>query len=426
MTPPMTANEVLGLIVVLAFMAAAACVVAVSRLPRALKLLIYSALALRVVGAWVRYTLLFEYYQGLGDAKRYYARGLAYADRFWQLDFSPFFDSSLWISGEKWWGTQFVSFPSGVVLTVIGPSLRGEFLVFSLIAFLGLVGFAVAFRRAYPDIPLARYARWIWLFPSLWYWPSSVGKEAIVLLGLGLVVAGFIGRKERISWLLLTVGIFLVFAIRPQVAAVVILSFVIAYWLSPASRWTVGKVVQGALILGLGLGGIWLSMRYIGVGGFDTEGVQGYMDEMSRRTGGGDSGIDEVDRDLGGVPIALVNILSRPFLWEAHNSMMLFSALEVLGFWGIVWLRRRSLVTVLRRWRSDRFLRLAVAFILVYSISLGMVVANLGIIARQRIFLFPFLFLLIEAMPERQPAPSDAGRLRRRAEPYRRAREVVA
>ena len=387
-----------GVAAVLAFMLGVAGLVALSRLPAALKLLIYTALALRVVGSWLRYTILFEFYGGSGDARGYYARGLEYADRFVQLDFSPFFDPSLWFRGQ-WWGTSFVSFPSGIVLGLIGPSFRGEFLAFSLLAFLGLVGFAVAFRRAYPAVPLSRYARWIWLLPSLWYWPSSVGKEAIVLMGLGLAVAGFIGRKERTNWPLLVVGMFFVFAIRPQVAAVVMFSFVLAHWLSLASRWTVAKAVQGLLILGVGLGGIWLSMQYLGVGGFDTEGVQSYMENQSGQTAKGGSQIEGVGIGLGGVPIALVNILSRPFPWEAHNPMALVSALEILAFWLIVWFRRRNLVIALRRWRSDRFLRLAVPFILVYAITLGMIIANLGIVARQRIFLFPFLFLLLEAAP---------------------------
>ncbi len=67
--------------------------------------------------------------------------------------------------------------------------------------------------------------------------------------------------------------------------------------------------------------------------------------------------------------------------------------------WVIVWFRRKSLWQSLRHFRSDRLLRVAVPFILVYSITLGMIIANLGIIARQRVFLFPFFFILVEAVP---------------------------
>ena len=53
----------------------------------------------------------------------------------------------------------------------------------------------------------------------------------------------------------------------------------------------------------------------------------------------------------------------------------------------------------LRNWRSHPVLRVGLPFIVLYSISLGMLVVNLGIIARQRVFLFPFLFYFLEAVP---------------------------
>jgi hypothetical protein len=384
--------------------------VANSRLPRSLKNLVYAALALRVVGAAVRYAVLFGVYRGSGDARRYYSRGLEDAASYWALDFSPLLDSSGWW-GTKWWGAQFVVFSSSSVLSFLGPSMPGAFLVFSLLAFLGLSGFVLAFRRAYPDVAAVRYARWIWLFPALWYWPSSIGKEAIVLMGLGLAIAGYVGRNGRINWILLFGGMFFVFAIRPQVAAVVIFSLVIAHWLSlMQGRWTLGRVVQGAVLFGAGMAGIWLAMQKIGVGGFDVEGVQGYMEDKTGRGAGGGSAIDEVGVGLGGVPLALVNILVRPFLWEARSLMVLITSLEITLFWVIAWYRRDALLRSLRYWHTDRLLRVAIPFIVVYSLTLGMVIANLGIITRQRIFLFPFLFLLLEAAPRgARRAPAAPG-----------------
>jgi hypothetical protein len=114
---------------------------------------------------------------------------------------------------------------------------------------------------------------------------------------------------------------------------------------------------------------------------------------------GGGSEVEAATVGLAGIPIALVNILLRPFPWEARNLMMLITAIEIAAFWGIVWFRRRTLLHALRHWRHDRLLRVAIPFILLYAITLGMVMGNMGIIARQRIFLFPFLFLLLEAVP---------------------------
>ncbi len=388
----------LSTVLLIAILGTALVLVSYSRIRKELKLLIYAAVALRILGAGLRYYVLTGFYGGFGDQMRYYEIGLGYAEQFQHLDFSVFTDRSQRFGGS-WWGTQFVFFVSGGVLWAIGPSLIGEFIVFSLFGFGGLVGFALAFRRSYPQVSLWRYLRWLWLFPSLWFWPSSVGKEAIVLLGIGVAVAGFVGIKGRIHWGQLAVGLMLVFAIRPQVAAVVILAFILGQWLAQARQWTAARVVQGLFILGIGLAGISVSLQYAGVGSFDVEGLQSYIEtDPARRVGGG-SEIEAVQVGWRGVPLALVNILFRPFPWAADNIMVLFSSLEVVLFWAIVWYRRRNLWNSLRHWRSDRLLRVAIPFILVYAITLGLLVTNLGVIARQRVFLFPFLFILIEAVP---------------------------
>jgi hypothetical protein len=408
-----TFEETLGFALMVGFTAALAIIVSTTRLPVGLKRIIYAGLGFRVVGAWLRYTVLFEVYGGTGDARGYYGRGLQFASYFTSLDFSPFYDPSLWFRGE-WTGTGFLSFPSGIVLSLIGPSLLGEFVAFSLLAFLGLIGFVVAFRRACPHIPAQRYAFWVFLFPSLWFWPSSVGKEAVMMLGIGLAVWGFIGKNERVQWPILAAGTFLVGAIRPQVAAVVIFSLVVAYWISFGSRWTLSKAVQGAAILAVGLAGMWFAMARIGVEGFDVEGVQEYMEREAAGAAGGGSDVARVTFGPSGIPIALVNILTRPWPWEARNAMALLSSLEILGLWAIVFYRRKNFFHALKTWRSNPLLRVAIPFILAYSISLGMLVINLGIVARQRVFLFPFLFLLLEAAP----APRKRKRMRHRPQPF--------
>jgi hypothetical protein len=139
-------------------------------------------------------------------------------------------------------------------------------------------------------------------------------------------------------------------------------------------------------------------MKQIGVEGFDIEGVEAYLDYNTARSNRGTK-VEVVGVGLANIPIAMINILFRPFPWEAPNTMALLSSLEIWGMWALVCFKRKTFFKSLRNFRSDRLLRVAVPFILVYSITLGMLIVNLGIIARQRIFLFPFLFLLMEAVP---------------------------
>ena len=391
-------DEWLGFMIVLAVVAFAMAIVSFTRLPRQVKLLVYAALALRVIGALVRYAVLVGFYHGFGDAMEYYRIGLRLAEQLTLFNLGPLFDSSNW-RGGVWWGTTFIYFPSALTLSLIGPSVIGEFVVFSLFSFLGLVGFGIAFHRAYPAVPVARYLRWIWVLPSLWFWTSSIGKEAIVLLGIGLTFLGFAGSKQRIHWLTLAAGVGLVFAVRPQVAAVCVLSIIIAQWLTSLRKWSVASIGQGLVLLIGGLAVISLSGTFVGLESFDAEGVQTYIVEDPARRIDEGTRVDPVAVGIAGTPMALLNVLFRPLPWEATNIMVLFSSLEGAALWTLIWLRRKHLGRVLRHWRSDRLVGMALSFIVMYAVALGLIISNLGIIARQRVFIFPFLFLLIEATP---------------------------
>ena len=232
-------------------------------------------------------------------------------------------------------------------------------------------------------------------------------------MGLGLAVMGFVGRHGRIQWLALIGGALLILLVRPQVTGVLLVSIILAQCFAFDGRWTPRRLVQSALVLALGLAGVVYSMRSVGLEEFDIEGVQTYVEEDAARETEGNTSVAAVTVGITGIPIAAVNILFRPLPWEITNPMVLLSSLEIMTLWAIVFWRRRNLIQSLRYWRTDRFLRLALAFILIYSVSLGLMVVNVGIIARQRIFLFPFIFLLIEADPRAALAAA-----RRRAGSY--------
>ena len=391
-------SDKIGLLAVIALTLLIGAVVAASRLPPRLKLLLYVALALRLFGACARHVVLFDLYKGSGDAVSYYDYGVKYATRLLAGDFSPFWDRTQWLSAG-WRGTQFINLMSGIAVSLVGETMLGEFMLFSLLSLSGLVAFVVAYARSFPDAASYRYARWVWLFPSLWFWPSSVGKEAVTLFGFGLFTLGFVGKQGRMRYLPMLCGLFFVYAIRPQVAAVLVLAAVLTYWLSAGSGWGVGRIAQGVVILLIGLAGIWYSLRTAGVGSFDVDGVQSYIQHDAARRVGGHSRLEAVPLTPLGLVMALINVLLRPFPWEARSATMLLSSVEIWSLWLIVWVRRRHIAVALREWRGNRLVTLAFPLVGLYALTLGMMLTNLGIIARQRIFIFPFLFVLIEATP---------------------------
>lgn len=390
----------------------------------AVRNLLLAGLALRIVGSSLRYEVFFRFYEGGGDAGVYYYMGLFYAEHLRALDFGILFDSSLWALGQ-WWGTQFIRFLSGFVLAVIGPSMRAEFLAFSLLAFGGLLLYGRAFRQAYPWVRPELYLRWILLWPSLWFWPSSVGKEAAILLALGLAAAGHVGDGRKPNWLLLAAGIGLAFAIRPHVAAVLIVSAALSSWFLAQRRG--GSVLRTVLVALLALVVTVAAFQRLGVD-TDIDSVQDFMQQRAQMTSTGGSEIAVSSGGWSSVPMAFVNILMRPFPWEAHHALAMVSSLEMVALWFLVWRRRKNLWKALRQWNRNRFLSFALIFTLFYVVMIGLVFFNLGIIARQRVLVFPSLFLLLEARAipagyvARLKALHERRRLARQGRPTARTR----
>ena len=381
--------------------------------------LLLAGLALRVVGSTLRYEVFFRFYDGGGDAGVYYYLGLFYAEHLRALDFGILLDRSLWAVGQ-WWGTQFVRFISGFVLSLIGPSLRAEFLVFSLFAFGGLLFYGRAFQRAYPWVRPERYLVFVLLWPSLWFWPSSVGKEAVILLALGLTAAGHVGDGRRPNWWLLAAGIGLAFAVRPHVAAVLTVSAALSSWFLAQRKG--GSLPRTILVALLALVVTVGALQRLGVDA-DVDSVQDFMQQRAQMTSTGRSEIEVSSGGWSSVPLAFVNILMRPFPWEAHHALAMVSSLEMVALWFLVWRRRKNLWQALRQWNRNRFLSFALIFTFFYVLMIGLVFFNLGIIARQRVLVFPSLFLLLEAraIPAAYVARLKALHERRRAARDRRA-----
>lgn len=393
--------------------------------------LVLAGAALHVAGSVARIEMMRVFYGGVADANRYYHVGMDFAHRAWSLDLSVF-GPAFWFGGEdRFWGTPFMEKLSGVVLTFIGPTRRGEFVVFAMLAFLGLYWIALAVYRQHPGPAAVRLAGWIWFWPSLLFWPSSIGKEAVTLFAIGLVVVSYVGRQGRVRWLPYLAGMGLAFALRPHVAAVLALATAGAYWLQSWKRPSPRRIVEAILAAALSL--VVLSGMSAQLGfDADLEGVQEYIDHRSDFTVRGGSQIAGTPTGPLAIPMAFVNIWMRPFLWEAHNVMALISALELTLLWLLAWRNRKGLRRALKGWWHDRILSFSLPLLFGYTAMLGLTFANLGIIARQRAPIFPFIMLLLlgggqalsararrrapsRSLPRESPSPSPTAERRPRS-----------
>ena len=357
--------------------------------------LFIGAVVMRLVGSTVRYEVLQRLYDGIGDASGYYAYGLFLAQSVWQLDFTVL-SAEQWFDGPRhWWGTSALRNFSGIVLAIIGPTMRGEFLFFSLLSFAGLTMMALAVYRLAGSRAGITYAAVVWFWPSLWFWPSSVGKESVIFLAIGLVVFGFAGNGDRIRWLPYLAGLAVAFSIRPHVAVALAATTGIGLWLGSWRRLTPARLLQTVAIAAVLLITFRGLSSEFGLIDADLEGVQEFVSYRAQQTLFGGSSLGAVPTGILALPRAFINIWLRPLPWDIHNAMALLSAAETALLWFVIYRRRRDLALGLKSWRKHRLLQLAVPLLLLYTMMIGLTFGNLGIIVRQRSPLLPFLFILL-------------------------------
>ncbi|MDP2340156.1 MAG: hypothetical protein Q8O67_04295 [Deltaproteobacteria bacterium] len=375
--------------VVLAAVAMVVTTTAARRFPAWFGQLIVVGMALRIVGSIARLEVARQVYRS-GDYGRYYRAGLFHADKWWSFDFSGI---SAWIDGPQWWGTQFLEVVSGVVLFFIGRTLHGEFLVFAALGYLGLVLIVIGYLRLVGG--RGRFVAYAcFLLPSLVYWPSSVGKEAMVLLGLGLAFHGYaVGGRGTL--LRIGVGLALLASIRPHIAMMIAVALALAEWVQQGRGWTPSRIAQGCALAVVASIVVVAAFRQFDIEGEYGGDITAFVEERSARTATGGSAITPIGGPLM-IPAAFVNVLFRPFLWEVRNPVTFLSAVEALLFWWLVFRHRRGLWRAIRHWRRSRVLRFALPAAIVLVIFYGGFISNLGILARQRVVVLPLLFIVLD------------------------------
>jgi hypothetical protein len=370
--------------------------------------LLLLALVLKLLGSMVRYLVAVYVYDGSADAMAYHDYGTVLAMRFRAGEF----DTGL----ESLSDTNFIRFFTGVVYTVTGPSVHAGFLLYAWLAFWGMFSMYRAFTIAIPDGNRLSYARLLFFLPSMLYWPSSIGKEAWMLFALGLATFGTARLLTGRAWRGLVVagiGLYLATLVRPHVAGMAGLGLVAAYLLArpPRRLGAAGPVVKLlALVALIGVAVLLLgkTQSYLLNKGIDpADGVNSVLTESARRTGQGGSSFaaPSVVTSPVKLPLAMVTILFRPFLFEAHNAQVAVTALESTLLLCLTVSRRRSVWQAIRHPRRRPYVAFVVVYMTVFVVAFS-TVANFGILARERTQLLPF-FMVLLAIPARRRAPGQ-------------------
>jgi len=325
--------------------------------------------------------LFYESYYGL-DAGMYFRVGTNLSDPAARLAFGA--------------GTYNIQGLVGL-LSEISGSYSLLKVLFSLIGLAAVYLFYRAVRLALggPRIVLL-YA--LGLFPSLLFWSSILGKDPIVLLGLGLYCYGVVGllmRHDLAYGVAVILGLVIAASIRTWLGIIFIVPLIATYVLSARS-----SIILKAGFMAMAVPGFLLALQ-----GFaarfrieTAEDVVARTDTLSQGWARGGSaqvienGFDSFAAMIAFIPLGAFTALFRPLPGEVLNPFGLLAGLEnaaILGLLSLgVW--RRGI-----GWVTHPLLLWAVLSLGCWAAVYGFVsFQNLGSAFRFRVQVAPILLML--------------------------------
>ena len=182
------------------------------RRDRFVKLLFGGGIALRLVASGAFVWLGFFVHDQAVDAFHYWTVGLQRMDEFSALRWGAF--------PPPYTSTNLIGNICGITMLVTGNALPTLFVIFSFAALWGGYFFYRAFCVAFPQGDRGLYGLLVVLLPSILYWCSAIGKDALMQLFIGISAYGFARIVRRLDFsaiLIAAVGIAGTSVARPHV-----------------------------------------------------------------------------------------------------------------------------------------------------------------------------------------------------------------
>ncbi|SEF40097.1 hypothetical protein SAMN04515663_101179 [Alcanivorax sp. DSM 26293] len=325
--------------------------------------------------------LVYFWYAGMhgSDAFAYYNQGLLGIDRIW-------------------FGSHAIVIVVSFLTSVFSLSYLGVFLFFNFLGAVGYLFFYSSLRCA--SIGSKKWVNYlifsVLLLPSVSFWSSALGKDAISFLAVNLALWSALDFSRRMS--LMYLAILLMLVVRPHMAGLLVMSLSVALFFDSRAG-TLRKVFLGAVFT---LGAVFLvpfALDYAGVkGGANIDSVMDFIDKRQSITKGESS----VDISSMSFPVKLLSYAFRPMIFEATSVFGLAASFDnlilmFLFIYGIC----------LGFWRKLNPEYGNIIFIVFYLFGawavLALTTTNLGIALRQKWMFSPFLiYLCLSYINQRQ------------------------
>ena len=329
----------------------------------------------------------------------YYARFALYNT----ADAAGYFRRSLSSDVAPALGTRGVDFITSTFTQFLGLSYLGVFLVFNIIGAFGVLAILAAIRETTRDkTKIIRIIGTLICFaPGINFWTAAIGKDAISMLGTGLICWAAIDIRKR--WPLILIGALCYLLVRPHIVPVILVGFLFSLLIANSMNIIKKVAITAVLAVPTVFAGQ-LAMSAIGLDySLQLEGVSDIIEYRQSVNMHGGSSVDISNMIL---PMQMFYYAFMPFFIGAGGLLGLVASIEnaflimivVISLPGIM--RRPSTLQPQVKW-----LYLAIALVL--WIIFAMTTANTGLALRQKwMFMLMLLLFCLSYLPERHKKPS--------------------
>jgi hypothetical protein len=356
-----------------------------------LRMIMFVALGAKLAACGGFMYLAFNVYNGSADSLHFGQMAETLARGFTSFDQAPVL--------YPFWSTNFVIMLISWVYIAFGVSFQTVTVLFAMIGYAGQFFLYRAFRTAFPDQEPYTFAMMVFLLPSIVFWSAPAGKDAIILLGVGLTSYGFALLNKHggaRGYLIVAAGLGVCMLVRPHIALLLALSLVIPYVFGEHLTGTSGMILKVATLPVFAYALFYLASQastFLSVSDFSQTRQLAERVGDANATGGSSFGSSSISVRLLLGPF----LIFRPFPWEVRNFQSAIASLEAAGLALYCYRRRYNLIANMRFWRKNAFVGFVVCYSFGFIVVFSAAMTNLGLLARQRIMMVPVALMVFAA-----------------------------
>jgi hypothetical protein len=271
-------------------------------------------------------------------------------------------------------------------------SIAGCFLIFNLFGCIGLLVFYSSLKSITfnSSTRIKRIVLLVVFLPSVSFWSSGLGKDAISFMAMGLALYAALNFDRRIWIMAIAIGLMLF--VRPHMAAMLVIAISISIVIQKNIP-LLPRILVGTLALAVSTVMIPFALNYAGVSE-DASNLQSYIVQRANSNLGGGSSLDIASMPL---PVQMFTYLFRPLPVEARSITQLLASIDnmLLLYLFYVGFKVRKKVKNIQLKGSRVFMW---SYVAISWVILSMTTANLGIAMRQKWMFTPILIFLLISM----------------------------